>query len=71
MDDRSPHQVTAPVEGGECGDDHDDPFSVIDEMRVAFADVPPEEIETETVRILAEVREALRKERERAAQVGG
>ncbi len=35
-------------------------FSVIDRMREAFADVPPEEIEREAERTVAEARERIR-----------
>ena len=41
-------------------------FKVIDEMRVAFQDVPVEEIEREGERALAEVRAEMRVERARA-----
>lgn len=37
-------------------------FSVIDEVREAFKDVPPEEIEREVGKALAEVREESRRE---------
>ncbi len=36
--------------------ERDDPFQVIDELREAFKDVPPEEIERETDRIIARIR---------------
>ncbi len=39
-------------------------FAVIDEMRTAFKDVPPEEIEREAARALAEVRAEIRAERD-------
>ena len=42
-------------------------FSVIDEMRAAFKDVPDEEIEQEADRALAQVRDEMRSERKRAA----
>lgn len=42
-------------------------FSVIDEMRAAFKDVPTEEIEREAARTLAEARAELRIDRSRAA----
>jgi len=42
-------------------------WSIVDEMREAFKDVPQEEIEREAARSLAEVREEMRAERERAA----
>jgi prevent-host-death family protein len=41
-------------------------FKVIEEMRAAFKDVSPEEIEREAARSLAEVRAAMRAEREHA-----
>ncbi len=41
-------------------------FAVIDEMRTAFKDVPPEEIEREAARALAEVRAEIRAERDPA-----
>lgn len=41
-------------------------FSVIDEMREAFKDVPEEEIERETDRALAQVHREMRAEREQA-----
>ncbi len=40
-------------------------WSVVDELREAFKDVPPEELEREAKRTLAEVRAELRAERER------
>jgi hypothetical protein len=49
----------------------DDPFAVIDKIRAAFADVPDEEIEAETARIIAEVRSEMRAERERPVGVSG
>ncbi len=42
-------------------------FKVIDEMREAFKDVPPEEIERETDRIIARIRAENRAAREREA----
>lgn len=42
-------------------------FKVIDEMRAAFAGVPPEEIEREAERSVAEARAELRAEQERSA----
>lgn len=39
-------------------------FAVIDQMRTAFKDVPPEEIEREAARALAEVRAEIRAERD-------
>lgn len=42
-------------------------FKVIDEMRAAFKDVPPEEIEREADRALTEVRAEMRAEREQVA----
>jgi hypothetical protein len=42
-------------------------FVVVDEVRVAFRDVPDEEIEQEVDRALAKVRAEMRAERERAA----
>lgn len=39
-------------------------FGVIDEMRAAFSDVPPEEIEREAERSLVEVRAEMRAERD-------
>lgn len=42
-------------------------FQVIDELRAAFKDVPPEELEREAARAVAEVRTERRAERERAA----
>ncbi len=41
-------------------------FAVIDELRAAFKDVPPEEIEREAERTLTEVRAEMRAEREQA-----
>lgn len=43
-----------------------DLWSVVDEMREAFKDVPPEELEREAARSLAEVREEMRAEREQS-----
>jgi prevent-host-death family protein len=42
-------------------------FKVIDDMRAAFKGVPPEEIEREAERSVAEARAELRAERERIA----
>ncbi|HET8523445.1 MAG TPA: type II toxin-antitoxin system Phd/YefM family antitoxin [Thermomicrobiales bacterium] len=42
-------------------------FRVIDAMRESFKDVPPEELEREAARAIAEVRAEMRAERERAA----
>ncbi len=42
-----------------------DLWSIVDEIREAFKDVPPEEIEREAERALAEVRAEMRAERER------
>jgi prevent-host-death family protein len=42
-------------------------FSILDEMRAAFKDVPPEELEREAARALAEVRAEMRTERGQAA----
>jgi len=42
-------------------------WSIVDEMRAAFKDVPPEELDREAQRALAEVREEMRAERERVA----
>ncbi len=42
-------------------------FAVVDRMREAFRDVPPEEIERETDRIIAELRTETRARREEAA----
>ncbi len=39
-------------------------FKIVDEMRAAFADVSPEEIERETAKALAEVRAERRAERQ-------
>ncbi len=39
-------------------------FKVVDEMRAAFRDVAPEEIEQETARAVHEVRTQMRRERE-------
>ena len=44
-----------------------DPFAVIDRMREAFKDVPDEEIERETDRIIARIRAEDRAAREREA----
>lgn len=44
-----------------------DLWSVVDEMREAFKDVPPEQLEKEAQRALAEVRAEMRAEREKAA----
>jgi prevent-host-death family protein len=41
-------------------------FMILDEMRAAFADVPPEEIEREAERALAGVRAEMRATRERS-----
>lgn len=43
-------------------------FAVIDRMREAFKDVPPEEIEREAERSVAEARERLRRAREATAR---
>ena len=45
-------------------------FNVIDAMREAFKDVPPEEIERETDRIIARIREENRAAREAMAATG-
>ena len=45
----------------------DERFKVLDEMREAFKDVPPEEIEREVAKAIAEVR-AENRERERLAR---
>ena len=45
----------------------DDPFAVIERMREAFKDVPDEEIERETDRIIARIRAENRAAQERAA----
>jgi prevent-host-death family protein len=42
-------------------------FRVLDTMREPFKDVPPEELEREAARAIAEVRAEMRAERERAA----
>ncbi|CAN5677608.1 hypothetical protein BH23CHL4_BH23CHL4_26900 [soil metagenome] len=42
-------------------------FAIIDDMRVAFKDVPQEEIEREAEQAVAEVRAEIRAEREQAA----
>jgi prevent-host-death family protein len=42
-------------------------FAVLDEFAAAFADIPPEEIERETAKALAEVRAEMRAEREAEA----
>src|SRR5215213_6150511 len=42
-------------------------FAILDEMRAAFRDVPPEELEREAARALAEVRAEMREERAKAA----
>jgi hypothetical protein len=39
-------------------------FAVIDELRAAFRDVPPEQIEREVAKALAEVRQEMRRERD-------
>jgi prevent-host-death family protein len=41
-------------------------FRVLDELRAAFKDTPPEELEREAERALAEVRAEMRAEREQA-----
>ena len=41
-------------------------FAVLDRMRAAFKDVPPEEIERETAKAVAEVRAEMAAEREAA-----
>lgn len=46
----------------------DDDFAIIDELRAAFKDVPAEEIERETDRILARIRAEMQIEREQAAR---
>jgi prevent-host-death family protein len=43
-------------------------FTVLDEMRAAFTDVPPEETERETDRITAEIRAESRRREEAAAK---
>lgn len=43
-------------------------FAILDEVRAAFAGVPPEELEREAARALAEVRAEMREERARAAE---
>ena len=45
-------------------------FSVIEEARAAFQDVPPEEIEREVAKALAEVRQEIRDEEEGRQQNG-
>lgn len=42
-------------------------FKIFDEIGAAFADVPPEEIEREVAKALAEVRAEMRREREAEA----
>lgn len=42
-------------------------FAILEAMRAPFKDVPPEEIEREAAKALAEVRAEMRAERERAA----
>ncbi|MDP9474044.1 MAG: type II toxin-antitoxin system Phd/YefM family antitoxin [Chloroflexota bacterium] len=42
-------------------------FAVVDELREAFKDVPPEELEREAERAIAEVRAEMRAERDAAA----
>lgn len=42
-------------------------FAILDEMREAFKDVPPEEIEREVSRVLSQVREENRKKQRSAA----
>lgn len=44
-----------------------DPFAVLDEMRDAFKDVPPEEIEREVANAIQEVREEAREAQERGS----
>ncbi len=41
-------------------------FAILDELRAAFRDVPPEELEREAERALAEVRAEMRAERDQA-----
>jgi prevent-host-death family protein len=48
----------------------DDPFAVIERAREAFKDVPPEEIEQETDRIIARIRAENRAAREAMAATG-
>ena len=48
----------------------EDPFAVIDRAREAFKDVPPEEIEQETDRIIARIRAENRAAREAMAATG-
>ena len=48
----------------------EDPFAVIDRAREAFKDVPPEEIEQETDRIIARIRAENRAARESMAATG-
>lgn len=42
-------------------------FSVLDEMRAAFKDIPPEEIDREVAKAIAEVRQEQRSRRRRRA----
>lgn len=42
-------------------------FRILDEMRAAFEDVPPGELDREAASALAEVRDEMRAEREQAA----
>ncbi len=51
----------------EAGEARERRFAVVDRMREAFKDVPPEEIERETARAIAEVRAEMAAEREGAA----
>jgi prevent-host-death family protein len=45
-------------------------FAILDEMRAAFKDVPPEELEREAARAIAEVRAEVRAERDQAGENG-
>jgi prevent-host-death family protein len=49
----------------------EDPFAILDELGAAFADVPPEEIEREAEKAVAEVRAEMRAERLAAAAAAG
>lgn len=48
-------------------EDMDERRRVVEAMREPFRDVPPEEIERETARIMAEIREENRRARQKAA----
>ncbi len=48
-------------------EEREDRFRIIDEMREAFKDVSPEELEREAAKALAEVREEMRAEREQVS----